>query len=106
MAFKQYAQLFWYCIKYRPDLVYVPAGQTTVGYTCDAGIHSDCKNYSEEKYLHTFEADISSTGIMKSGKTMKAFIRFVHRKVNGQIVLGNNLRKLFNWIVPGKSIFM
>ncbi|HRB38238.1 MAG TPA: hypothetical protein PK134_04995, partial [Bacteroidia bacterium] len=37
LAFKQYFQLFWYCIRYRPDLVYVPAGQTNVGYTRDAG---------------------------------------------------------------------
>lgn len=105
LAFKQYAQLFWYCIKYRPDLVYVPAGQTTVGYTRDAGYILIAKLFGRKVLTH-LRGGYFLNWYNESGKTMKAFIRFVHRKVNGQIVLGNNLRKLFNWIVPEKDIYV
>ncbi|KXK46475.1 MAG: group 1 glycosyl transferase [Bacteroidetes bacterium OLB10] len=105
MAFKQYAQLFWYCIKYRPDLVYVPAGQTTVGYTRDAGYILIAKLFGRKVLTH-LRGGYFLNWYNESGKTMKTFIRFVHRKVNGQIVLGNNLRKLFNWIVPEKDIYV
>jgi glycosyltransferase involved in cell wall biosynthesis len=33
-------------------------------------------------------------------------VRFVHRKISAQIVLGNNLRHLFNWIIPDERIFV
>jgi glycosyltransferase involved in cell wall biosynthesis len=105
LAFKQYFLLFWYCIKYRPDLVYVPAGQTTVGYTRDAGYIMIAKLFGIKVLTH-LRGGYFLNWYNESGKMMKAFIRFIHRRVNGQIVLGNNLRKLFNWIVPDDKIFV
>ncbi|MBL0340955.1 MAG: glycosyltransferase family 4 protein [Bacteroidetes bacterium] len=105
LAFKQYAQLFWYCIKYKPDLVYVPAGQTNVGYVRDAGYILIAKLFGIKVLTH-LRGGYFLNWYNESGKVMKSFIRFVHKKVDGQIVLGNNLRKLFNWIVPDKNIYV
>lgn len=105
LAFKQYAQLFWYCIKHKPDLVYVPAGQTNVGYTRDAGYILIAKLFGVKVLTH-LRGGYFLNWYNESGKAMKSFIRFIHKKVNGQIVLGNNLRPLFNWIVPDNKIFV
>lgn len=105
LAFKQYAQLIWYCIKYNPDLVYIPAGQTNVGYIRDAGYILIAKLFGKKVLTH-LRGGYFLNWYNESGSLMKSFIRFVHKKVNGQIVLGNNLRPLFNWILPDKNIYV
>ena len=37
LAFKHYFLLIWAITSYQPDLVYMPIGQTTLGYARDAG---------------------------------------------------------------------
>lgn len=105
LAVKQYVQLFWYCIKHKPDLVYVPAGQSTVGYTRDAGYILIAKLFGKKVLTH-LRGGYFLNWYNESGGLMKWFIRFVHKKVNGQIVLGNNLRPLFNWIMPDDRIYV
>ncbi len=105
LAFKHYAQLFFMCIKHKPDLVYVPAGQTTVGYGRDAGFILIAKLFGIKVLTH-LRGGYFKNWYNESGKLTKAFVRFVHKKVDGQIVLGNNLRPLFNWLIPDSKIYV
>lgn len=105
LAIKQYAQLFWYCLKHKPDLVYIPAGQTNVGYLRDAGYILIAKLFGRKVLTH-LRGGYFLNWYNECGKLMKSFIRFVHKKVDGQIVLGNNLRSLFNWLIPDSKVFV
>lgn len=105
LAIKQYVKLVWLILRHWPDLVYIPAGQTNVGYTRDAGYILIAKLFGRKVVTH-LRGGYFLNWYNECGNTMKSFIRFVHRKVNGQIVLGNNLRPLFNWLLPDEHVYV
>jgi len=105
LAIKQYVMLVWYIIRYWPDLVYVPAGQTNIGYTRDAGYILIAKFFGRKVLTH-LRGGYFKSWYDESGPKMQWFIRCIHKKVNGQIVLGNNLRPIFNWLLPDSKIYV
>ncbi len=105
LAVKQYFLLFFMVARHRPDLVYIPAGQSTVGYLRDAGYILIAKLFGRKVLTH-LRGGYFRNWYNESGRLMQAFVRFVHRKVDGQIVLGNNLRSLFNWLLPDERIYV
>ena len=105
LAFKQYFDLAFLIIKHKPALVYIPAGQTTVGYFRDAGFILIAKFFRKKVLCHLRGGNFLNWYNSTSGLT-KWLVRKIHAKVDGQIVLGNNLKGLFNWLLPDEKIFV
>lgn len=105
LAVKQYVLMVWLIIRHRPHIVYVPAGHTTVGYIRDAGYIIIAKIFRRKVLTH-LRGGYFKNWYNESGPALKWFIRNVHKKVNGQIVLGNNLRSLYNWLLPEENIYV
>ena len=104
-ALKQYAILIHYLFKYREAMVYVPAGQTTVGYIRDAVFIVIAKMFGRKVITHLRGGNFLNW-YSKAPGYARWIVRRVHPKVNAQIVLGNNLRHLFNWLLPDDKIFV
>ena len=105
LAFKQYFILAILIIKHKPALVYIPAGQTTVGYIRDAGFIVIAKFFRRKVLCHLRGGNFLNWYNSTSSLT-RWIVRRVHSKVDGQIVLGNNLKGLFNWLLPDEKIFV
>jgi glycosyltransferase involved in cell wall biosynthesis len=105
LALKQYLKLFIYILKYNPELVYIPAGQTKVGYLRDSVFLIITKLFSKKLLCHLRGGNFYNF-YNGSGKLMKYYIMHIHRLVDGQIVLGNNLRMLFTGILSEEKIFV
>lgn len=105
LAFKHYFLLFYYLIKHNPQIVYIPAGQTTVSFLRDSVFILGAKLFRKKVVCHlrggNFKNWYNSTSVLT-----KWWVRFVQRKVDAQIVLGNNLKPLFNWLMPENRIFV
>ncbi len=105
LAFKQYYDLWKNLRKYPEAMMYIPAGQTTVGYSRDAVFIILAKLYKRKVISH-----LRGGNFLKWYNTAPGFARWlvrkVHSKVDAQIVLGNNLRELFNWLIPDRCIYV
>ena len=103
IAFKNYLFLFWYIIRYWPALIYVPISQTTVGYFRDAIFIFISKLFGRRVICHlrggNFKNWYDSSGLM-----IQRFVRIVHSIVDGQIVLGEKLKFLFDGIISKEKL--
>lgn len=104
LALKQYCRLVWLILRHRPALVYIPAGQTTVGYLRDAVFIMISKVFGRKVICHLRGGNFLNW-YKGTSSLMRSIVRFVHSKVDAQIVLADNLRPLFNWIIPEERIF-
>ena len=102
-ALKQYATLVNYLFKYKDAIVYVPAGQTTVGYIRDAVFIMLAKMAGRKVVTHLRGGNFLNW-YNKAPGYARWIVRKVHPMIDAQIVLGNNLRPLFNWIMPDDKI--
>lgn len=105
LVFKQYFNLIRLLIKHKPGLVYIPVGQTTVSYCRDSVFILLSKLFGRKVLCHLRGGNFKKW-YNSSNEMVKWWVRFVHRKVDGQIVLGNNLRHLFNFLLPEEKIFV
>jgi glycosyltransferase involved in cell wall biosynthesis len=105
LAFKQYADL-WKKLKQHPDaMMYIPAGQTTVGYIRDAVFIVIAKLFKRKVISHLRGGNFLNW-YNKAPWFARWTVRKVHSRVDAQIVLGHNLRNLFNWLIPDKYIYV
>jgi glycosyltransferase involved in cell wall biosynthesis len=102
-ALRQYYLMLVLLIRYPDAMVYVPAGQTTVGYIRDAVFIIMAKIAGRKVITHLRGGNFLNWYNKAPGYAQK-IVRYVHPKVNAQIVLGNNLRPLFNWLLPESRI--
>ena len=105
LALKFYVVLLWQILRYRPALVYIPVSQTTVGYLKDSGFILIARVLGRRVLCHLRGGNFRNWLRDASGAT-RAYVRFVHGLVNGQIVLGESLRGLFAGILPADRIFV
>ena len=105
LSIKQYLQLLIYLVKYNPDLVYIPAGQTKIGYIRDSIFIIISLCFCRKIICHLRGGNFHNF-FSQSSRIMKWYIRIVHSRVTGQIVLGNNLKHMFNQILPDNKIFV
>ncbi|MEX0966092.1 MAG: glycosyltransferase family 4 protein [Bacteroidia bacterium] len=103
LAFKQYYMLFKMLVKDKPDMVYIPAGQTTISYFRDAGFILLAKLFGKKVICHLRGGNFVNWYNSTSALT-KMGVRSIQKNVDGQIVLGDNLRPLFNWMMPENRI--
>jgi glycosyltransferase involved in cell wall biosynthesis len=105
LAFKQYARLIRLLLKHKPDLVYIPVGQTTVSYIRDSIFILLARLFRRKVVCHLRGGNFKNW-YDTANPLVRWWVRFVHRKISAQIVLGNNLRHLFNWLIPHERIFV
>jgi len=105
LAIKHYILLMILIIIRWPNIVYMPICQTSVGYFRDAGFILISKIFRRKVVCHlrggNFKNWYDSTNFI-----VKYMIRRIHSIVDGQIVLGEKLRKLFKGILPERKIFV
>ena len=105
IAFRQYFLLPWYLARYRPDLVYMPFGQTTVSYYRDSVFMLLIKLFRKKVVCHLRGGNFDNWYRGASAFT-RWYVRRIHSLVDAQIILGENLRHLFNWLMPDSRIFV
>jgi len=105
LAVKQYLLLFWLILKWWPRMVYIPISQTTVGYFRDAFFILISKLFGRKVICHlrggNFKNWFHSTTLIT-----RWLVRRIHSLVDGQIVLGENLKYLFYGLIPEERIFV
>ncbi len=105
LGFKQYFDLVKLIINCKPDLVYLPICQTTIGYLRDSIIILISKLFSIKVLCHLRGGNFKNW-LNNSFWLTKKYVGFVHSFIDGQIVLGDSLKYLFEGIVEQKKIFI
>jgi len=105
LAIKHYFMLLIFILKYWPSLLYVPICQTTLGYFRDAPYIIMGKIFCRKILCHLRGSNFGNWYSSSSALT-RLIVRRVHALVDGQIVLGESLKRIFKRIIPDKKIFV
>lgn len=103
LAITHYLQLFWMILRHRPCMVYIPISQTTIGYLKDSGFILIAKLLGRRVLCHLRGGNFRNWLAGASGAT-RLYVKTVHGLVDGQIVLGESLRGLFEGVVKPQHI--
>lgn len=104
-ALRHAFQLAAMILKRRPDIVYVPISQTTIGYLKDSLFIVLAKVLGCNVVCHLRGAYFRKWLDGASG-VVRRYVARVHSLVDAQIVLGECLRPLFAGLVPEDRIFV
>lgn len=97
-----YARLLRMVIKHKPDLVLIPISQTTTGFIKDSLFIIIAKLFGRRVLVQLRGSNFQNWINGASGLT-KTYVRFMLRRTQGVIVLGNKLRYLFEpYFKPGQ----
>ncbi len=103
LALKQYFILIYLIITRWPAIIYIPNCQTTIGYIRDAGFIMIAKLFRRKVICHlrggNFRNWYNSTSFV-----IRQFINVIHSFIDGQIVLGESLKHLFDRIISKERI--
>jgi glycosyltransferase involved in cell wall biosynthesis len=102
-ALRTSAQLLWTLATRRPRLVYIPISQTRIGYLRDSVYLLLAWLFRRRIALHLRGGDFREF-YDGSGPLLRAWVRWTLRRVDGIIVLGNCLRRMFAPFVPEERI--
>ena len=105
LAIKHGVVLFWLIITRMPDLIYIPVSQTTLGYVRDSAYILLSKIFRRKVVCHLRGGNFKNW-YDSSSSLIRRYIRSIHSLVDGQIVLGKKLSKLFDGIVPPNKIYV
>lgn len=105
LAFKHYFLLMRRLVRKRPDLVYIPNGQTTISYYRDAVFILISKCFRRKIVCHLRGGNFRNW-YDSSNSFNQYIVRKIHSLIDGQIILGDNLRKMFKGILPESKIFV
>jgi glycosyltransferase involved in cell wall biosynthesis len=105
LAVKHYITLFKLIILNRPDLVYLPLCQTTLGYYRDIGFILIAKLLRRKLICHLRGGNFKNW-YTTSSRFTQCVVRTVQSLVDGQIVLGEKLRYMFEELIPRNRIFV
>ena len=84
LAFKQYFNLIRLILKHKPYLVYIPAGQTTVGYIRDSVFILLARLFRRKVICHLRGGNFKNW-YDSANSFVKWWVRYVHRKIIEQI---------------------
>ncbi len=105
LPLKFYLSLIKLIITKKPDLVYIPISQATLGYLKDSIFIIISKLFRRKVVCHlrggNFKNWLNTASLATNWYVIK-----VHALVDAQIVLGENLKYLFKDIVPDEKIFV
>jgi glycosyltransferase involved in cell wall biosynthesis len=105
LALKHYWQLFWMIITRWPKLVYIPVSQATLGYLRDSVFILIALLFGRKVVCHLRGGNFRDW-LESTSAPMRGYVRLVHSFVDGQIVLGERLRNLFEGILPPDRLFV
>lgn len=100
-----YASLLQKIITNRPDLVLIPISQTTLGFVKDSIFVLICSLFSDKVLLQLRGSGFRSW-VEQASKPTRAYVTSVLSRADGVIVLGSNLRYLFENFFPAERIFV
>jgi len=103
LAIKHGVILFWLIITRMPHLIYIPVSQTTLGYVRDSAYIVLSKIFGRKVICHLRGGNFKNW-YDSSNSLIRWYIRSIYSMVDGQIVLGQKLSKLFHGIVPSDKI--
>jgi glycosyltransferase involved in cell wall biosynthesis len=91
--------------KHKPDLVLIPISQTTTGFFKDSLFILIAKLFGK-KVLLQLRGSNFKTWVANSSSVNKKYVKFILKKTQGIIVLGNNLKHLFTDYYTEDKIFV
>ncbi len=103
LALRSYVIMLAMLLRYWPDLVYIPISQTTLGYVKDSALIILAKLFRRKVLCHLRGGYFREWLASASGLT-RWYVRVVHSRVDGQIVLGEKLRPLFSELLPPQRV--
>ena len=92
-------------LRFRPDLIFIPISQTTLGFYKDS-IFILLALLFHRKTLLQLRGSNFHNWLTGSSLLMRAFVSFVLRRTQGIVVLGNNLKYLFSDYFEDANIFV
>ena len=101
-----YLRLVKVLLKYKPDLVYILSQQTTIAYLRDIPFFIITKLFRKKLVCHLRGGYFRNWYEKELSPLMKLIVCKTQKNIDAQIVLGENLRKLFNHIMPENKIFV
>ena len=106
LALKSYLHLLIMLVRFWPELVYIPISQTTLGYVKDSAYIILAKLFRRKVVCHLRGGNFRNWLDNECSWITAAYVRSVHALVDAQIVLGHNLRSLFDGLVRDERIFV
>ena len=100
-----YFKLFGKILRHRPKLVLVPISQTTMGFMKDA-VYIWISALCFRKVVVQLRGSDFQNWQNRSSRLVRSLTRFTLKRTAGVIVLGNNLRHLFEPYYPTERIFV
>ncbi|AMM41433.1 MAG TPA: glycosyltransferase family 1 protein [Candidatus Atribacteria bacterium] len=103
LAFEHFLKFIWLCIREKPEIVYIPISQTTLGYLRDCLFLVPAKIFHKKVIVH-LHGGYFRKFYEGSSKLMKNLIEWTLKEVKRAIVLGESLRYIFQGLVPDERI--
>ncbi len=103
--FVLYFRLILMIIREKPDIVYIPSQQTTIGYLRDIPFFIITKFFGVKLVCH-LRGGYFLNWYNECNYFMKYIIRKIQKMIDAQIVLGKNLRKLYEPFMDANKIFV
>lgn len=105
IAFKLYWKLISLILRFRPEAIYIPSQQTTLGYLRDVPLIliARCRNC---KVICHLRGGYFGNWYKEVNPIMKLVIEYVQKKIDAQIVLGQNLVPMFSNLMSEKKIYV
>jgi glycosyltransferase involved in cell wall biosynthesis len=85
-------------VRFRPQLVYIPISQTTLGYYRDSVYIWLARLFSCKVVCH-LRGGYFRKWLAEASVLTRAYVQLTHRRIQGQIVLGECLKPLFDGYV-------
>jgi len=105
LALKSYIEMTFLILTRWPKLVYIPISQTTIGYIKDSIYIIIAKLLGRKVVCHLRGGNFKNWLSGTSG-LVRRYVHFVHSRIDGQIVLGECLRHLFEDINDNERIYV
>ena len=103
--FRIYRRFLKTCKVDKPDLVLVPISQATAGFLKDS-LFILLGAWTGRKVIIQLRGSDFQNWLGKSSRPVRSYVRFVLKKTEGVIVLGNRLRNLFRDYFPDEKIYV
>jgi glycosyltransferase involved in cell wall biosynthesis len=103
---KIYFKMWKSVLKDKPDIVWIPISQTTIGFIKDSIFIIISKLSGRKVMLQLRGSDFKNWIQNKASIITKWYVKFILKSTNGIIVLGKNLTHLFENYYPNERIFV
>ena len=100
-----YLKLIARILKHRPQLVLIPVSQSTPGFIKDSIFILISKTFFLKVVLHLRGSNFKNW-LGNTSKPVQFYVRFIMHLLHGAIVLGNNLKYLFEGYLSMDKIFV